>query len=222
MTGSLHYFSFDFSFPATEPPAWAGAVERWYQLDAPAFGLPHAFEHWRLRDVGLRKPDFLVFASPDGSNPTDYDFALSLKATGAASPSKFVHTLPNSRSSALLQVMNHGGPMICVQNDPATFVTGLALAFERVHPGGSPTSAWVLGVTGLDEGRHRCHLFQLIAPNACPQKGAFSWRPRRFDDNGKNPIVTDSQLLAWLTDAGASRLALSASWELEQMTSSSR
>lgn len=216
MTGSLNYFSCDYAFPATEPPSWAPAVERWYQLDAAAFGLPYAYEFWRQK-YDLQKPSVLVLASPDGSNQTDYDFALSLKATGVASPSKFVHTLPNSRSSALLQVMGHGAPMICLQNDPATFVAGLDFGLAQIQE--LRSCVWVLGVSSLESGRHRSHLFQLTSKESVVAKAkndAFSWRQRQFDDNGKSPSVTDSQLFNWLAEASSTSLPLAKRWELSR------
>lgn len=208
-SGSLTYLSFDYHFPAKEPPAWASRVERWYQLDAAAFGLPHAFHHWHSSGLIEGPPEFLILASPDGSNQTDYDFALALKASGAPSPSKFVHTLPNSRSSALLQVMNHGGPMICVQNDPATLISGLALAMTRTAFEGS-SRTWVLGVTNRDRDAYRCHFFEL---QRVLKAASFSWRQRQKGANDRPLKPTDSELVAWLAKP-APDLAISDFWEI--------
>jgi len=197
MTGAhLTYHSFEFTFPATEPPSWASQVERWYQLDAFAFGLPQAAGYWGLPqlidrsashsasvstpDMGtVSWPSHLILASPEGSNRTDADFARSFMKTGIGSPSKFVHTLPNSRSAALLQVLSWYGPLICIQNDPSSFVDALEEAFDllvageeieqnnkqsayhalnHAHP---QKSIWVLGVTRRDDFHFTTHLFRV-------------------------------------------------------------
>jgi hypothetical protein len=110
---------FDFAFPATVEPSWSKQVDRWYQLDASAFGLAQFYS--LHQDTLGKKPNLILLASPGASNDTDFDFA----STGATSPAKFVHTLPNIRVSPLLQVMNHAVPVICIQNDPNSFETAL-------------------------------------------------------------------------------------------------
>ena len=160
-------FSFEFRFPATSPPSWAEQVERWYQLDAFAYGLPEAYVHWQKQ--GLLQPNVLILASPGGSNQTDYDFAQGFKKTGVGSPSKFVHTLPNSRSTALLQVMGWSGRLICIQNDPTTIASGLELAEDLAAEG----VIWVLGVTAVTEvsGTYRCYLFQSSSEGPKSEQG---------------------------------------------------
>jgi hypothetical protein len=191
MSGTLNYFSYEFRFPVSEPPSWADKVERWYQLDAFAYGLPEAFTHWKA--TGVLRPELLILASPEGSNRTDFEFAQGFKKTGVGSPSKFVHTLPNSRSSALLQVMEWSGRFICIQNDPATFLSGLELAMDSlVQPGPSPSPVtWVLGVSAASAGVYRCHLFQF---QPVENAGMFSWRRCEAAASKENSEATDGQL----------------------------
>jgi hypothetical protein len=130
----------DFVFPAPEEPSWSGKVERWYQLDAAAYGLVETYSS--LREKLGSSPDMIVLASPLASNVTDRSFALS----GATSPSKFVHTLPNVRGAPLLQVMEWGGPVLCIQDDPRTVITGLDQAIGFLETDPSIERAWVLTI----------------------------------------------------------------------------
>lgn len=139
--------SFDFTYPAPSQPAWAPKVERWYQLDSPSYGFCE-FYFSKLRESG--KPSILFLASSEGSLPTDRAFA----ETGALSPAKFVHTLPNVRASSLCQTMEWFGPVLCIQNGEASFERAVdeARGFLRRVIDGSKTGpssevpgiAWVL------------------------------------------------------------------------------
>ena len=125
-----------FRFPAKVAPEWAPRVERWYQLDPYAFGMADAAYAWG--EDG--RPDIVFLASPAGSNATDAEFANA----GARSPSLFVHSLPNVRSSAFCQVLGWRGPLYCLQSDPATFAdaTEEARRFHRL----TGKSVWVVGI----------------------------------------------------------------------------
>ncbi len=112
-------FHYVYSFPVQNEPEWSSSVERWYQLDAAAYGLAQIY--WQYRSELSEQPDFLILASPGASNQTDYQFAH----TGAMSPAKFVHTLPSVRGTSLLQIMNWKGPLLCLQRDPETWLMGL-------------------------------------------------------------------------------------------------
>ena len=120
------YRRMDFEFPAKTEPAFAGRVDRWYQLDGPAFGAALAASTW---GESWPRPDFLLFASPRASNGTDREFA----GKGPASPHRFVHTLPSVRASSFCQAMGWSGPLLCVQRDPGTLIAGLAEACELVE-----------------------------------------------------------------------------------------
>lgn len=148
----LNYFSFEFTYPISKEPEWAAKVERWYQLDAPAYGLTELY--WRNRTSLPDSPEWIFLASPGASNPTDAQFAKS----AAPSPAKFVHTLPNIRSAPLLQVMNWSGPVLCLQNGANTLLSSLAEAYEVM--GKKPV--WVVGVT-LEGSVWTAHIFVLGA-----------------------------------------------------------
>lgn len=135
----LSYLKYTFQFPAQIEPVWSKKVERWYQLDAYAYGLAQAYEVWK-EQLKL-SPELLILASPESSNQTDLLFAQS----GAMSPSKFVHTLPNVRGSSLCQVMNWNGPVLCIQSDPFTIQLAIQEGIELVDSMGTPI--WILGVT---------------------------------------------------------------------------
>lgn len=102
------------TWPAAGTPEWAPHVERWYQLDAPAFAMADAY--WKHRETLGQPPGWLLLASPGGSNFTDHQFM----ATETPSPAKFVHTLPNIRGVSLLQLMKWQGQVLCLQRDPDT------------------------------------------------------------------------------------------------------
>jgi len=101
---ALKHFSFEFTFPQTEPPRWKDIVPRWYQLDEYAYGLAEGAFRWR--EATEKTPDLIILASPLGSNETDRSFV----DTGSESPAKFAHTLPNIRCSPFCQVMECLGP----------------------------------------------------------------------------------------------------------------
>ncbi len=122
-------------FPLKGEPSWHARVDRWYQLDAPAFGL---CELWSQAPT-VEKPALIVLASPGGCNGSDALFALQ----GASSPARFVHTLPSLRASALLQLMNWHGPLICLQNDPHSLSRALSEGAEWVSL--NQQVCWVLG-----------------------------------------------------------------------------
>src|SRR4051812_32368269 len=92
----LKIHRFDFEYPTQVEPSWSKAVSRWYQLDAFAYGLVEGYDRFKKH---LCKPSLIILASPEASNETDRAFV----ETGALSPSKFAHTLPNIRCSPLCQ-----------------------------------------------------------------------------------------------------------------------
>jgi hypothetical protein len=128
------------AYPATDPPFWAPLVERWYQLDPFAYRLPEAFARFNV----AARPSRILLACAGASNFTDHAFATG----GAASPTKFAHTLPNIRASALLSVMRWDGPVLSLHRNPTTLACSFREAFEgkgggsrarlrRVRTGGS-------------------------------------------------------------------------------------
>lgn len=99
--------------------AWHDYVERWYQLDEAAQSL--CATYWEKRLELSPAPDWIILASPGASNHTDREFVTA----EVPSPAKFVHTLPNVRGAALLQLMQWSGPVLCIQKDPETLETAL-------------------------------------------------------------------------------------------------
>jgi hypothetical protein len=138
---AISEFSFSFPFPAPIEPNWKTKVDRWYQLDAPAYGLAEFYEQHRAQLNS--PPDLIVLASPSASNATDYQFA----SQGAQSPAKFVHTLPNIRVSPLCQVMNWNGPVLCVQNGEKTLESAINEAKYLLSD--QLKRIWVLSVKDL-------------------------------------------------------------------------
>jgi hypothetical protein len=123
---NLCFERFPIAFPAVTKPVWSGKVDRWYQLDAAAYGLAQACFQWR--QMAAEPPSFIVLASRGASNDADRAFVES----GADSPAKFVHTLPSVRSSTFCQVMDWHGPMLCLQEDPSTLCVALVEAVKIV------------------------------------------------------------------------------------------
>jgi 3-oxoacyl-(acyl-carrier-protein) synthase len=142
-----------FSHPVKTAPAWASDVERWYQLDAFAFGMADAAHAWS----GDVRPDLVILASAGGSNMTDAEFATA----GARSPALFVHSLPNVRSSAFCQVLKWHGPLFCLQSDPDTFEQATGEA--RRHFRATGETVWVLGVE-IDDARSVVRRFRIGGP----------------------------------------------------------
>ena len=202
--GRFSHLRYQFEFPSTEPPGWAPMVERWYQLDAFAFGLPQAYVSFA--DDLQEKPDVIVLASPEGSNRTDFDFAQAWLKNGVGSPSKFVHTLPNSRSAALLQVMEWSGPLLCVQNDPATLVSGFEEAMLLAKSG---QKVWLMSVTRSTAQLYETHLFCFGAT------GDFRWQENPNEVNSTTEtLTTDAQLLETLSAFKAGVLLNSGRYEI--------
>ncbi len=129
--------------PTKTTPEWSDHVERWYQLDAAAFAVAESY--WRLKDQFTRMPDLIIMGSFGASNLTDYHFAQSV-LSGTPSAQKFVHSLPNVRSSSLCQVMRWHGPLLCIQQDPNSFETAVSEARRLIKAGG-PGNVWCIGVT---------------------------------------------------------------------------
>jgi len=177
----LTCFSNRISWPASQEPEWASGVERWYQLDAPAFALTEVF--WKHRDQLQKRPTMMLLCSPGASNATDAQFALSAQP----SPAKFVHTLPNIRSAALLQVMEWAGPVLCVQNDPNTILTGLYEGLSLGEEGGGPI--WIVSYADLSG-----HIFVLDTDG--PLKICKS--PSQIMANAASH---DKQWLSWISKA---------------------
>lgn len=176
--------AFTFEFPAKLEPEWKSKVERWYQLDAAAYGLAEAYWQWRM--TLKNRPDFLIMASPSASNVTDLSFAQ----TGASSPQKFVHTLPNIRAASLCQVMEWAGPLLCLQNGEQTIFSALREAADLVSS--ELKVVWVMSVVDSE-----IHWFELS--HATNDQTAFN-----LDEIGKNSEVglagapTDLYVISWL------------------------
>lgn len=197
----FNWHSFSFVHPTGREPAWKAKVPRWSQLDAAAYGLAEAFTSWNGQ---LQRPQLIVLASPGASNETDRRFTKS----GASSPSLFVHTLPNIRCSPLLQVMEWSGPVLCIQNDPATITTALIEAAWLVS-GARAATVWVMSVVQEGEA-HVAHVFELITsgyasfeigeepgePHPCDDKAFTDWlnEPMGSVRLGKRHVVRTSSM----------------------------
>lgn len=201
MTG-LNWFREEIEYPAKSEPEWSSMVERWYQLDTPAYVLTETY--WRLRDNLPVMPEWLLLASPGASNLTDAQFA----ASAAPSPAKFVHTLPNIRSASLLQVMRWSGKVLCLQNDPASLVSALREAICLVDEG----PVWIASVQGQGN-RFTGQLLTLGGDS--PNSGL------KIDKNGSGTRFTgaghDKDLLHWINDiAGSEREFLASGFTLSR------
>ena len=153
---SLNSVFSEIIFPATQEPNWKSEVDRWYQLDAPAYALTQFYAENREK-LGP-PPSFIFLASPTASNETDVAFAKSGEQKW--SPGKFVHTLPNVRCSPLCQVMKWTGPMLCIQNGIDTETTALHEAgwmLSEEYP-----VIWVLSVL-TDSLSVRAHVLKLYS-----------------------------------------------------------
>ncbi len=180
----LEHHSLSFEFPALSEPDWAAKVDRWYQLDAYAYGLSQAW--WQLRGQLGERPALLILASPGASNETDWNFAR----TGATSPSKFVHTLPNVRASALCQVMDWSGPMLCVQQDPQTVVSGIREGAGLL--GAQWPRVWVMSILKNSAGHYETHVFVLAVSEKLA--GPEQFELKQVIAQGSQ----DSYFMAWL------------------------
>jgi len=132
-------YIFDFAFPASSAPQWNTRVERWYQLDAYAYGLTE-FYQTHASQLGAH-PALIILDSPGASNETDFQF------TARCSPAKFIHTLPNIRVSPLCQVMNWTGPVLCLQKGSHTEQAALEECHRLLQQKRSPI--WLLSVNRL-------------------------------------------------------------------------
>lgn len=185
----LHFHAGDFVFPAREPPAWAAKVERWVQLDSFAFLLPEAFTRWE-KSLGSR-PSLMLLTGFGASNITDSAFARS----GAQSPTKFVHTLPNIRSSSLLAVMGWSGPVLSLHRDPCSLAAGFREALR--HP---QEEVWLWHVT-----HNTVDLFAFHSPEG----------PYQVLARGDTSTVLerpDSAILDWFSADGGVNFDISQQW----------
>lgn len=141
----------EFNYPSKQIPAWNNLVDRWYQLDASSFGLADLY--WTNKDVLANKPGMIILASDDGSLEADLQFIK------AFSPSKFVYTLPNVRSSALCQVMNWHCPVLCIQQ--ASNSLEKAIVEATTWACSEHNSVWVSDVKNSDQGKCLVQLIEL-------------------------------------------------------------
>lgn len=202
LTIATHRFSY--SFPAPSEPAWSAKVERWYQLDAAAYGLVQSYEE--MKDRLGPAPDLIVLASPRASNTTDRSFAL----TGASSPSKFVHTLSNVRGAPLLQVMEWGGPVLCVQDDPRTILNGIdqALAFLELEP--ELQRAWIISVTeDASKPSGEAWTVSYFVLSEYPAPIRIETRQENDFPTERSDAPTDSLWLEWVCNASGGSFNLS-------------
>jgi hypothetical protein len=193
----LNVWIHELQFPAATAPAWSGEVERWYQLDAYAYGMADATHAWRSQI--LDRPDLVILASPGGSNHTDWLFA---HAEGT-SPSLFVHTLPSIRGSSFCQVMNWHGPVLCIQNDPITCLTALGEAIGLLSQ--EIPTVWIVSVQ-RDHTRDTHYSAYLLSVSTAGQGATCEIEQRRVvrrADDGSSP--SDARLLAWLRDRHPTR-----------------
>ncbi len=183
----IQWLHHEFQFPSSQEPEWSAQVERWYQLDGPAFALTETF--WREREKLSRAPVSMLLASPQASNLTDAAFATQ----AASSPARFVHTLPNIRAASLLQVMGWAGPVICLQNDPGTLISGLdeGLRFAEQAEG----DVWVLSVVAGGD-RFTGHIF-VLSRNSPHATLKLARKPR---GTMGSPSPHDKDLIFWLNE----------------------
>lgn len=196
----LTTFVHDYAYPAKSEPVWASRIERWTQLDAASFGLAEAYT--RAREKMVTPPSAVFLASPTASNVTDLNFA----ASGARSPAKFVHTLPNIRSAVLLKLADWEGPMYCLQRDPRTVSTALIEAADLLRAG-NPGPVWVASVF---ESSNRVLLGVLEKTSgASPFSVELSATA--------NEPAKDPEILSWFSPGGTHhppRLSLAPRWEI--------
>ncbi len=130
----IHLYRFPFDFPFAKDPEWSSKVDRWYQLDAAAFGLTELV--WNLKD----KPDLIFLGSQDASGTSDKLFVQS----DATSAVRFAHTLPNVRCSPFLQAKGWSLPVFCSQYGNSTLSNAVCNA--QMLLGNSFKKIWILSV----------------------------------------------------------------------------
>lgn len=140
-------------FPVKDTPAWGAEVERWYQLDSASYVLADAY--WKFREQLKTPPGWLILASPGASNHTDAQFAAA-----PPSPAKFVHTLPNVRGVALLQLMRWPGQILCLQKDPDTVRFALEEAKQLAES--EQTEVWVASAYALGPDKWCAEFYKVI------------------------------------------------------------
>ena len=196
MTIGVRHFSHEFTFPATGTPTWASLVDRWYQLDPFAYGLAETYSKFQPQ---LPPPSLIYLASESASNETDWQFVKS----DASSPSKFVHTLPSARASALCQVMHWSGPTICLQNGADTLTVALAEGAEAITP--KTPRVWVISASrvppllGFEKtGNYLIHFFTLLELNSAPKnENHFDYQLCKAPTEG--PSDGDRALYHWMS-----------------------
>jgi hypothetical protein len=109
--------------------------------------------YFHLKSNIQLQAEMMILASPLASNETDLQFYI----TGQSSPSKFIHTLPNIRASALCEYLKWKGPLLCIQNDPITLVQGLIESFLFSKNG--EKTVLTLSVEKTNSHNYRSHYF---------------------------------------------------------------
>jgi hypothetical protein len=109
--------------------------------------------YWTHKDVLVNKPGIIILTSDTGSLEADSQFVKTF------SPTKFVYTLPNVRSSALCQVMNWHGPILCIQQSPPFLESGVSEATSWA--GNEYGRVWVMDVKDCNQGKYIVQLIEL-------------------------------------------------------------
>jgi len=207
----LEFAQLQYSFPTPEVPSWSAKVDRWYQLDAPAYGLAQAFSRQVLPAGHV--PSMILLASAGSSSETDFLFAKA----DVPSPSRFVHTLPSVRAVPLMQVMGWQGPVLCFQNDPFTWLTGIEEALglcDSTNP-----EIWIVGARPLDGSNWSAHFARLMHSDNSDPSARLLIEPLKSRKNDPfKTRSTDADFWRWLeTDrVPESTFALSSEWDLRQ------
>ncbi len=121
----------DISVDRSITPSWSSKIQRWYQLDNPAYVLAEFANQIR----SFKSPDLVVLSGNGASNSTD----LAFVGGDSPRPSTFVHTLPNVRFSSFSELLSWNGPMICLGSHPHSHHQALVESYSiwKKEPSGT-------------------------------------------------------------------------------------
>lgn len=184
---SVVFYRQHFAYPPKKEPDWKSRCERWYQLDAPAYGMTEGCSRFVNTYPTLLPPQLILCACPGASNLTDFKFAQ----TGAVSPAQFVHTLPNVRLSSVLQVMGWSAQVLCLQDGPNTRAHALFEAFKMSQA--EEQRIWVMSFDSKGDSGAEIQIWAIDLATDPTVETPFSIQNASHDLK----LVKDLELLNW-------------------------
>jgi len=191
-------------------PKWAQKIKRWNQLDGAAFTLAEVSHPLKKEILGT---ELVVLSSSLSSIQTDHEFYRSPSAA------KFVHTLPNVRATALLQVCELEVPVLSMENGQHSLFNALEEAISLVYDG-SFKKVLIASIELIEKDSYRWDIFTInINGPYFKSPHSIDYYCTALDDGGGEKNYLDNNTLRQLlfTDLHTQRFIRVGRFQLKTM-----